>query len=148
MVWYRRFYKILWVYRLCRVICHSPFGLMLVLFYFYLWVLLFVHCVLFLTFLVCCLVIPFGCLGSFFAYYIIFGILLEFLGWLLEFYFVCFGVVLFVSCLFLFLYLIKIFICKIPNSKSWLHCNDAAALWTNENKVNNTSSYIYFYKSH
>ena len=100
MVWYRRFYKILWVYRLCRVICHSPFGLMLVLFYFYLWVLLFVHCVLFLTFLLCCLVIPFGCLGSFFAYYIIFGrifgILLEFLGCLLEFYFVCFGVVLFV----------------------------------------------------
>ena len=37
---------------------------------------------------------------------------------------------------------------KIPNSKSWLHCNDAAVLRTNENKVNNTSSYIYFYESH
>ena len=37
---------------------------------------------------------------------------------------------------------------KIPNSKSWLHCNDAAVLRANENKVNNTSSYIYFYESH
>ena len=36
---------------------------------------------------------------------------------------------------------------KIPNSKSWLHCNDAAVLRANENKVNNTSSYIYFYES-
>ena len=36
----------------------------------------------------------------------------------------------------------------MPNSKSWLHCNDTAALKTDENKVNNTSSYIYFYKSH
>ena len=35
---------------------------------------------------------------------------------------------------------------KIPNSKSWLHCNNAAVLRANENKVNNTSSYIY--KSH
>ena len=37
---------------------------------------------------------------------------------------------------------------KIPNSKSWLYCNDAAVLRANENKVNNTSSYIYFYESH
>ena len=37
---------------------------------------------------------------------------------------------------------------KIPNSKSWLHCNDAAVLRANENKVNNASSYIYFYESH
>ena len=40
---------------------------------------------------------------------------------------------------------------KIPNSKvpnSWLHCNDAAVLRDNENKVNNTLSYIYFYESH
>ena len=37
---------------------------------------------------------------------------------------------------------------KIPNSKSWLHCNNAAVLSANENKVNNTSSYIYFYESH
>ena len=37
---------------------------------------------------------------------------------------------------------------KISNSKSWLHCNDAAVLRANENKVNNTSSYIYFYGSH
>ena len=36
---------------------------------------------------------------------------------------------------------------EIPNSKSWLHCNDVAALRANENKVNNTSSYIYFYQS-
>ena len=31
---------------------------------------------------------------------------------------------------------------KIPNSKSWLQCNDSAVLRANENKVNNTSSYI------
>ena len=37
---------------------------------------------------------------------------------------------------------------KIPNSKSWLHCNDASVLRANENKVNNTSSYIYFYELH
>ena len=37
---------------------------------------------------------------------------------------------------------------KIPNSKSWLHCNDAAVLRANENKVNNTSLYINFYESH
>ena len=36
----------------------------------------------------------------------------------------------------------------MPNSKSWLHCNDAAVLRVGENKVNNTSSYIYFYESH
>ena len=36
----------------------------------------------------------------------------------------------------------------MPNSKSWLHCNDAAVLRVDENKVNNTSSYIYFYESH
>ena len=37
---------------------------------------------------------------------------------------------------------------KIPNSKSWLHCNDAAVLRANENKVNKSSSYIYFHESH
>ena len=33
---------------------------------------------------------------------------------------------------------------KVPNSKSWLHCNNAAALRADENNVNNTSSYTYF----
>ena len=32
----------------------------------------------------------------------------------------------------------------MPNSKSWLHCNDTAFVRTDENKVNNISSYIYF----
>ena len=36
---------------------------------------------------------------------------------------------------------------KLPNSKSWLHCNDAAVLKAVEKKVNNTSSYIYFFES-
>ena len=37
---------------------------------------------------------------------------------------------------------------NILNLKSWFHCNDAAVLRADENKVNNTSSYIYFYESH
>ena len=36
---------------------------------------------------------------------------------------------------------------KMANSKTWLHCNDAAVLKTVESKVNNSSSYIYFYES-
>ena len=36
----------------------------------------------------------------------------------------------------------------MPNSKSWLHCNDAVVLRANENKANNTSSYIYFSELH
>ena len=35
----------------------------------------------------------------------------------------------------------------MPDSKSWLHCNNAAVQRADENKVNNTSSYIYFYES-
>ena len=37
---------------------------------------------------------------------------------------------------------------EIMNSKSWLHCNDTAVLRADENKIKNTSSYIYFYESH
>ena len=37
---------------------------------------------------------------------------------------------------------------EILNSKSWLHCNDTAVLRADENKIKNTSSYIYFYESH
>ena len=37
---------------------------------------------------------------------------------------------------------------KIPNSKSWLYCNDPAVMRANENKVDNTLSYIYFNESH
>ena len=37
---------------------------------------------------------------------------------------------------------------KTPNSKSWLHCNDAALMRDNENRIDNASSYIYFYESH
>ena len=32
----------------------------------------------------------------------------------------------------------------MPDSKSWLHCNNAVFLRADENKVNNTSSYVYF----
>ena len=35
---------------------------------------------------------------------------------------------------------------KITNSKSWLHCNDAAVLRANQRRA--TSSYIYFNESH
>lgn len=31
------------------------------------------------------------------------------------------------------------------NSKSWLHCNDVTVLRGDENKVNNTSSYIRYH---
>ena len=34
------------------------------------------------------------------------------------------------------------------NSKSWLHCDDTAVLRADENKVNNVSTYIYFYEPH
>ena len=37
---------------------------------------------------------------------------------------------------------------EICNSKSWFHCNDAAALRADEDKINSTSSFIYFYESH
>ena len=37
---------------------------------------------------------------------------------------------------------------NVSNSKSCLHCIDAAVLRADENKVNNTSCYTYFYKSH
>ena len=33
----------------------------------------------------------------------------------------------------------------MPNSKLWIHCNDAAVLRADESKVNNTPSYIYSY---
>ena len=34
---------------------------------------------------------------------------------------------------------------KIPNSKSWLHCNDAVVHSANENKVNNTNHINFFF---
>ena len=37
---------------------------------------------------------------------------------------------------------------KIPNTKSWLHCNDAAVLEAKEREVDNNSSYIYFFELH
>ena len=37
---------------------------------------------------------------------------------------------------------------KKPNSKSWLHCNDAAVLRANENKVNNTLHLIFISTNH
>ena len=36
----------------------------------------------------------------------------------------------------------------MPKSKSWLRCNDTAVVIADENQVNNTSSYIYFYEPH
>ena len=36
---------------------------------------------------------------------------------------------------------------RLPNSDSWLHCNDAAVVKVADSKVNNTSSYIYFFES-